>query len=235
MEPLDVRQFQPDDDSGHLFNLSENDFEIIRDRDTVVFEAKVLTELFQKEGFYDPDYLNPDAADKFIEATYEAYHGRFADAFGKVITAGFDDESRFCHAFPWTGGLLAAFEDRYGYRLEERLPDLVLPGVRAGRTRCHYFNLIADMYRDNYHKRLRGWCEAHGIDYCPHLLGEENVAAQVRYNGELMRQFREMTRPGVDHLGKGIGSLNIRFASSAAEVYGKRGWPVRPLRPMDGI
>ncbi len=223
MEPLDVRQFQPDDDSGHLFNLSENDFEIIRDRDTVVFEAKVLTELFQKEGFYDPDYLNPDAADKFIEATYEAYHGRFADAFGKVITAGFDDESRFCHAFPWTGGLLAAFEDRYGYRLEERLPDLVLPGVRAGRTRCHYFNLIADMYRDNYHKRLRGWCEAHGIDYCPHLLGEENVAAQVRYNGELMRQFREMTRPGVDHLGKGIGSLNIRFASSAAEVYGKKG------------
>lgn len=60
----------------------------------MVFEAKVLTELFQKEGFYDPDYLNPDAADKFIEATYEAYHERFADAFGKVITAGFDDESR---------------------------------------------------------------------------------------------------------------------------------------------
>ena len=50
MEPLDVRQFQPDDDSGHLFNLSENDFEIIRDRDTVVFEAKVLTELFHFHG-----------------------------------------------------------------------------------------------------------------------------------------------------------------------------------------
>lgn len=222
MERLDVRQFQPDDHSGQLFNLSENDFEILRDRDTVVFEAKVLTELFQKEGFYDPDYLNVNAAEKFIEVTYEAYYKRFADAFGSVITAGFDDESRLCHAFPWTGGLLSAFGEKYGYRLEERLPDLILPGVEAGRTRCDYFNLIADMYRDNYHKTLRSWCESHGIDYCPHLLGEENMAAQVRYNGDLMRQFREMTRPGVDHLGKGIGSLNIRFVSSAAEVYGKK-------------
>lgn len=223
MERLDIRQYQPDDHSGQLFNLSENDFEILRDRDTVVFEAKVHTELFRKEGFYDPDYLNADATEKFIETTYEAYYRQFADAFGTVITAGFDDESRFCHAFPWTGGLLEEFEKKYGYRLEERLPDLILPGAEAGRTRCHYFNLIADMYRGNYHKKLRSWCEAHGIDYCPHLLGEESVAGQVRYNGEMMRQFREMTRPGVDHLGKGIGSLNIRFVSSAAEVYGKKG------------
>lgn len=223
MEALDIRQFQPEDHSGQLFNLSENDFEIFRDRDTVVFEAKVQTELFQKEGFYDPDYLNADAARTFAEVTYGAYYKRFAKAFGSVITAGFDDESRFCHAFPWTKSLLPAFEETYGYKLEEHLPDLILPGIQAGRTRCDYFNLIADMYRDNYHKTLKNWCESHGIDYCPHLLGEECLAAQVRYNGELMRQFRGMTRPGVDHLGKGIGSLNIRFASSAAEVYGKKG------------
>ena len=32
-----------------------------------------------------------------------------------------------------------------------------------------------------------------------------------------------MSRPGVDHLGKGIGSLNIKFATSAGECYGKEG------------
>lgn len=223
MEPLDIRQFQPDDKSRCLFNLSENDFEICRDRDTIVFEARIQTELYQGEGMLTPDYLNKEATEYFLETTYEAYYKRFPDAFGSVITASFNDETRFCHAFPWTDRLLELFEERFGYRLEERLPDLVLPGCEAGRTRCDYFQLISDLYREHYHRTIREWCEAHNIDYCPHLLGEETMAGQVRFSGDFMRQFREFGRPGVDHLGKGIGSLNIKFAASAAEVYGKSG------------
>ncbi|MDO5425503.1 MAG: hypothetical protein Q4F41_17465 [Eubacteriales bacterium] len=227
MERLDIRQFQPEDTSGQLFNLSAFDFEVLRERDTVVYAAKISIEPFRREGYFDPDYLNPEATKKFLDVTYEAYYREFPEAFGKVITAGFNDETRFCHALPWTDNLLEEFEKRYGYRLEERLPDMVLPGDEAGRTRCDYFNLLAELYRANYHKVLREWCESHGIDYCPHLLGEETLAGQVRYAGELLRQFRETTRPGVDHLGKGIGSLNIRFVSSAAEMRGRRKWTGR--------
>ena len=223
MERLDIRQFQPDDTSDQLFNLSGFDFEVLRDRDTVVYVARVSTELFAKEGFYDPDYLNKAATEEFVDITYESYYREFPEEFGKVITASFNDETRFCHAFPWTDGLLQSFEDRYGYCLEDRLADLVIPGDEAGRTRCDYFNLIADLYRDNYHGVIRRWCDEHKIDYCPHLLGEETMAGQVRYSGEFLRQVKETTRPGIDHLGKGIGSMNIRFASSAAEVYGKKG------------
>ena len=121
MEPLDIRQFQPDDKSGCLFNLSENDFEICRDRDTIVFEARIQTELYQGEGMLTPDYLNKEATEYFLETTYEAYYKRFPDAFGSVITASFNDETRFCHAFPWTDRLLELFEERFGYRLEERI------------------------------------------------------------------------------------------------------------------
>ena len=223
MEKLDITQFQPDDHSGQLFNLSGFDFEVQRDRATVVFQAKVLTERFNKEGFYDPDYLNRKATEKFVDITYEPYYKEFPDAFGEVITASFNDETRFCHALPWTDDLPDIFEERYGYPIEEHLPELILPGKEAGRVRCDYFNLIADLYRDCFHGVIRKWCEDHKIDYCPHLLGEETMAGQVRYSGDFMRQLREVTRPGVDHLGKGIGSLNIRFASSAAELYGKKG------------
>lgn len=223
MEPLDIRQFQPDDTSGQLFNLSAFDFEVFRYRDTIVYEALVQTERYSAEGISDPDYLNASATQKFIDITYEAYARHFPDAFGSVITASFNDETRFCHAFPWTDDLLEVFEQTYGYQLEKHLPDLVLPGESAGRTRCDYFALIANLYRDRYHGVLRKWCEAHHIDYCPHLLGEECLAGHARYSGDYLRQIREMTRPGVDHLGKGIGSLNLRFASSAAEVYGKKG------------
>lgn len=223
MQKLDVTQFQPDDHSGQLFNLSGMDFEVKREKDTVVFVAKILTERFNKEGFYDPDYLNKKATERFVDITYEPYYKEFPEAFGEVITASFNDETRLCHALPWTDDLPEIFEERYGYCIEEYLPELILSGEEAGRVRCDYFNLIADLYRDCFHGVIRKWCEAHKIDYCPHLLGEETMAGQVRYSGDFMRQVRETTRPGVDHLGKGIGSLNVRFASSAAELYGKKG------------
>ena len=223
MEKLELAQFRPEDHSGQLCNISELDFEVNRERDSIVFAAKVLTERYNRDGFYDPDYLNPKATEKFIETTYEPYYREFPKAFGTVITASFDDETRLCHALPWTDNLPELFEKRYGYCIEEHLPQLILPGKEAGRVRCDYFNLIADLYRDNFHGVIRRWCEEHKIDYCPHLLGEETMAGHVRYSGDFMRQIRETTRPGVDHLGKGIGSLNIRFASSAAELYGKKG------------
>lgn len=222
MQKLDVTDFQPEDSSGNIFNISGFDFELQRERKTVVFQAKILTEPFDKEGFYDPDYLNRAATEKFIDCIYDKYYQKFPEAFGTVITAAFDDETRFCHAFPWTDDLADRFEERYGYCIEEHIPELILPGEDAGRVRCDYFDLVADLYRDNYHGVLRNWCESHKIDYCPHLLGEETLAGQVRYSSDFMRQFREVSRPAVDHLGKGIGSLNIRFTTSAAELYGKK-------------
>ena len=222
-EKLDITRFQPDDDSGALFNLSESDFELKRDSDTIVYVAKISTDMFGKSGYYDPDYMNAEATRNFVDITYEAYYREFPDAFGKVITATFNDETRFCHALPWTDELFDLFEARYGYPLEEHLSELILPGPEAGRVRIDYFALISDLYRSNYHKVIRDWCRTHGIDYCPHLLAEETLAGHVRYSGDYMKQLRETDRPGVDHLGKGIGSLDIRFASSAAEVYGKSG------------
>lgn len=203
--------------------MSVEDFELNRDRDTIVYVVRVLTEFFDGEGELDPDYLNKSATEHFLEVTHEAYYREFPEDFGTVLTVAFDDETRLCHAFPWTPGLPTAFFKRYGYNLLEHLPDLLIPGDEAGRTRLHYFELVADLYRENYHNTINQWCDAHGIDYCPHLLGEETLAGQVRFSGDFMRQMAAVGRPGVDHLAKGIGSLNIKFASSAADCYGKTG------------
>jgi hypothetical protein len=220
---IDNSQFQPESDSGVLFSLAELDFEILCDRDILVYEARIMMEPFAEGGELNPDYLNSEATNFFVKTTYEEYYKHFPEAFGNVITASFNDETRFCHAFPWSDILLEEFERRKGYKLEEHLPELVIPGVKAGRTRCDYYDVIADLYRENYHSVIKKWCEEHRIDYCPHLLGEETMAGHVRFSGDFMRQIRAVSRPGVDHLGKGIGSLNIKFAASAAEVYGKRG------------
>lgn len=223
MELLPLETMMPEKDRNFDVSMSINDFELLRDRDTVVYTVRILVEPFDGEGALTPNYLDARAARKFVEVTYDAYYEKFPDAFGNVITAGFNDETRLCHAFPWSDGFADIFKTRKGYDLLKCLPDLVIPGEKAGRTRCDYFDVVADLYRENYHGVIQSWCKAHGIDYMPHLLGEECLAGHTRFSGDYMRQVKAMDRPGVDHLGKGIGSLNAKFASSAADAYGKEG------------
>ena len=66
--------------------------------------AKALTECYNRDVFYDPDYLNPKATEKFVETTYEPYCREFPKAFGTVITASFDDETRQTYAVAGKNG-----------------------------------------------------------------------------------------------------------------------------------
>ena len=207
-------------------DIPMKDFCLLRDRDTVVFQVQLLIDPYDEGGRGEPNYLKAEATEKFIGLTYEKYNDRFPGAFGSTIKAVFNDETRFAHSFPWTEQLPEKFLEMKGYDIRTKLPDLVLPGDEAGRTRVDYYDVIAQLYKENYHGKLRDWCEAHGTAYTAHLLGEETIAGHARYSGDFMRQMDATTRPGVDHLGKGIGSLNVKFAASAGECYGKEGLQV---------
>lgn len=78
------------------------------------------------------------------------------------------------------------------------------------------------MYQENYFRVLQKWCSEHQIELYAHLLGEETMYGHVRYSGDYLRQSRYLDCVGVDHLGKGIGSLNIKFASCGAHSYGRK-------------
>lgn len=203
--------------------IGMKDFCLLRPRDTVVYQVQLLIDPYDEGGRGEPNYLKKEATEKFIQLTYEKYQERFPDAMGSTIKAIFNDETRFAHSFPWTEQLPEKFLEMKGYDIREKLPDLVIPGDEAGRTRVDYYDVIAQLYKENYHSKLRDWCEAHGIDYTAHLLGEETMAGHTRFSGDFMRQMDATSRPGVDHLGKGIGSLNVKFAASAGECYGREG------------
>jgi len=221
MESLNIDDYITEEDTRVMGYL--NNFELCRETDTTIYIVHILTEQYEDGGKMTPNYLDERMTEKFLKITYEAYYSRFKEYFGDIITAGFNDETRFAHAFPWVDGFDEKFKRIKGYNILIHLPELTMSGAAAGRVRCDYFDVVADLYRDNYHGRIAKWCEAHNIAYIPHLLGEESMAGHVRFSGDYLRQTEAMTRPGVDHLGKGIGSLNIRFASSAAECFGKEG------------
>ncbi|BBF43858.1 glycoside hydrolase family 2, sugar binding [Lachnospiraceae bacterium KM106-2] len=189
--------------------------------DTIIYVVKICMEPYERNGKNQPNYLDGNVTEQFISSTYEKYAKRFQQEFGTVIKGFFNDETRMANALPWCKGFEEIFYNKYQYDITAKLPYLVLPTKEGGRIRCDYYDLIANLYRQNYFWRLTKWCEGHGLKLCAHLLGEETLASQIRYSGDMMRQFREISVPAVDHLGKGIGSLNAKFVSSAAHSYGK--------------
>lgn len=173
------------------------------------------------QGSNAVNYLNKEATIAFLDSTYEKYYERFKDDFGSVIKAFFNDETRLCNTFPWTQEFAKKFIELKKYDIRPLLHSLLIENDEAGRIRCDYFDVVAHLYQQNYIKVIAEWCEERNVGLAAHLLNEETLAGQVRYNGDFMRQLKYMTLPGIDHLGKGIGSLNAKFGSSAARNNGK--------------
>ena len=205
-----------------IFDRFGPEFEFKADRDCTVFLTKINADLYDCGGNGQVSYLNADATRQFLASTYDKYYDRFPDAFGSIITAVFDDETRMCHPIPWSSEFADVFREKKGYDIRQELFRLILPGEKAGRIRCDYFDVLAWLYQHNYFGVLHEWCENHGIGLFAHLLGEETMFGHTRYSGDYLRQNRYQDICGVDHLGKGIGSLNVKFAACGSHSYGKK-------------
>lgn len=196
------------------------ELEFMSDRDSWAYVAKIHVDSYAYGGSGQMNYLSREAAEDFLQSTYDKYYDRFSEYFGSTVKCFFNDETRMCNPLAWSVDFPEVFRARKGYDLMPRLVDLALPGEKAGRTRCDYFDVLAYLFQENYFGTLHRWCKAHGVKLYAHLLGEETLHGHVRYSGDYMRQNKYLDIPGGDHLGKGIGSLNIKYTSSSAHSYG---------------
>ncbi len=186
-----------------------------------IYAVSVGVDDYETGGKFSIDYLSKDAIRKFIESTHEKYAERFKEEFGKVIKGIFMDETRFCNALPWTDTLREEFKQRKGYDIVPLLPLLIKTSEKSKFIRYDYFDVVSDLYREASFKQIYDWCEEHNLKTTGHLLGEETLATQSYFGGDLMRHFKYFHIPGIDHLGNGIGSLDAKFVTSAAHNYGK--------------
>lgn len=197
------------------------EFEFIGEKDAIAYVVKVNVDPFKQGGNVMPNYLDGEVTEKFLASTYDVYYEQCKEYFGDTIKAVFNDETRMAHAFAWCDEFPKVFKEKKGYDLMKCLYLLPLEGEKAGRVRCDYFDVLAYLFQNNYFGKLQKWCNAHGIKFFAHLLGEETIFGHARYSGDYLRQNRYLDIPGADHLGKGIGSLNIKFVSCGAHSYGK--------------
>lgn len=166
------------------------------------------------------DYLNPEAIACFLEKTHKTYKRELEKELFELVEGFFMDETRFYYCYPWTLKFPQEFENRKGYSILGNLIKLFGDGVRT-KEELDYLDVAAQLYKEATFWQVYHWCEENHVLSAAHLLGEETLAAQTRFEIDLMRQYEAMHIPGLDHLGKGIGSLDARFVVSAARNYGK--------------
>lgn len=205
-----------------IYEMFGPELEFNADADAIAYITTLSIDAYSLGGNEQANYLDADVTKKFLESTHEKYYQAFGDDFGNIITTIFNDETRMCHAIAWCKNFAAIFIEQKGYDIRKELYRIILPGEQAGRIRCDYFDVLAYLYQNNYFGELHSWCNERNIKLYAHLLGEETMVGHTRYSGDYMRQNKYLDVCGADYLGKGIGSLNIKFTSSAAHSYGKK-------------
>ena len=212
----------------------------------------------QGDSFYNGytyiDTMNLEATERFIELTHERYKKSLGDKFGKEIMGIFTDEPHrgpLLNGFgrkekdkekeiPYTYCLFKEFENRKGYKIEDRLPLLWLG--KAGEPFCKemydFIEVEEELFLENFAKPYYEWCRRNNLLVTGHVLHEDNLASQTTMCGSVMRYYEYMDYPGMDNLCELNYAYNVpALVRSAArqlgkkfvldELYAATGWKMR--------
>ncbi len=138
-----------------------------------------------------------------------------------------DPAVAFAPYIPWTEELPGAFLAEHGYDLMPALPRLFADESESGRKiRADFWQTVSTLFRDNFGENYAEFCRKIGVLYSGHFLGEEKISWHPYMHGDLLAQLGTMDIPGCDLLCASPGKIlesasSIKFASSAAQLYGK--------------
>jgi hypothetical protein len=160
------------------------------------------------EGFM----LNP-----FYGTAIRNYLIRFTDAFadyqGPRPRSMYHDS--FEYQVDWSPDLLAEFEKRRGYRLQDELPALFgqADADRVARVKHDYRETVSDLLVENFTPTWVAWCRERGILTRNQAHGSP---------GNLLDLYSQADIPETEMFSHDREILVSKFASSAAHVSGRQ-------------
>lgn len=201
----------------------------------IVGEGKVIgfkVEASEKSNWYNGesyvDLLNPRVTEDFLQVTLGGYARLFKEKFGKSIPGIFTDEPNFYtrwelrEEIPWTEELTEYFFKLNGYTITDKLPLLFFEGDGANKVRYDFWKTITLRFLESWTIPYSKKCDEYGLKMTGHYLCEDDLVVQTRYIGAAMPHYEYMHIPGVDHLGRDLGSvLTLKQCSSVAHQFGK--------------
>ena len=181
-----------------------------------------------------------DATEAFLKRTHELYRESVGHEFGRAIPGIFTDEpcyGRAGHRVPWSAELVKFFRRSCGYDLLDHLPELFFAVGDFRKTRFDFYQNATRLFLLAWTLPVFQWCDRHGLQLTGHFMAEDTLRSQVEWIGAAMPHYEYMHIPGIDHLGRGLGSpILVKQASSVAaqldrprvlsETFGCSGWGV---------
>ena len=187
------------------------------------------------------DIMDEEAVACFIDLTYGAYQKAVGEEFDQTVPAIFTDEPTFScrkpeHIIPsahseqtilytWTRFMEEKYEERYGEDLLDRLPELFWKKADGSDSliKYRYYDLCADLFYNAFTAQCGNWCEAHGLAFTGHIFEEPTLSGQAESAGDLLRQYKAFTLPGIDMLCNRTELTTAKQAQSVVRQLGKEG------------
>jgi len=193
------------------------------------------------------DTMNKEAMEKFIELTHEKYQENCGDRIGKTILGIFTDEptrgmifsdyAGYIYRGAYTPRLFEEFEKRFGYSLQDNLPELYLRTGQGelSRVKRDYIEVCQELFLEAYSIPIDKWCREHNMIFTGHVVQEDSLSSQTLFLGSLMRFYEYQEYPGIDMLtennwsywmAKQIQSVARQLDKKKvlSELYGATGW-----------
>lgn len=181
--------------------------------------------LIVKNEMRAADPMNEQAVDLFIKLTHETYKKELGSRFGTEMPGFFTDEPQLKqYQLPWSHHFERLFIEKYGYDLLDFIPALKFdsyPGKE--KIRNDYWNLVSHLYCNVFGKKIYEWCQKNNCKFTGHIMAEDTLIEQMGSNGGSMPFYMHMNIPGMDWLGRRIGSpLAPKQVSSVAAQTGRK-------------
>ncbi|MDQ2692586.1 MAG: hypothetical protein M3Y68_11175, partial [Chloroflexota bacterium] len=195
-----------------------------------------LMYIVEKIADYYIDAMNPESTTEFLKIGYDPYASAVDGKMSSQMLGFYTDEPAMHYylsgaenpVVPWTKNMFRRFQERNGYNLRPRLPDLFFD-IRpdSARVRYDFYNTLTDFYSEAFYKQIHEWCQENNVLFTGHLLYEEGLRRLIRVEGNLFKHYRHMDVVGVDHLYPIIGNRDrpdehvaMKVGSSAAHQLG---------------
>lgn len=177
--------------------------------------------VMEEKGYVD--LLDPAVTEAFLQEIHEEYGRRFGSLFGGTIKGVFTDEPQLDNGGgPYSAVMPQEFGRRRGYPLLPELYKLFYDVPGAEKFRLDYFKTVQELFAENYTERIARWCGQNGLIFTGHFPCEDGLCFQPSVTGGVMRHYRAMQMPGVDHLGRRYNSpVLLKQLSSVCSLYGK--------------
>ena len=179
--------------------------EIEAGRSWVAFVMRSMQPLSWHGETVYPSLLDPRTAETFLETTYEAYARELGELW-EDVPAVFTDEPHLPaegHG-PWSPGLhitpylLGQFRQRNGYDLRDHLASVFYDMGDYRRVRFDLYDLMHELWVENWALPMEGWCEGRGVALTGHYL-EHDWPCPYATPGHV-HMLAHMHWPGTDML-----------------------------------